>query len=353
MVRITIKTASMMILGVCVLAIASSIPATQSSMDVLANGDFETGTLDGWEVGGACTISNTIIHNGSYSAYISDYPPYYNNWIRQTPILSADSSYRLEGWVYPLKVGSLGNAQYPDSGISFWFCNKSSMLPAFYVNYLWCWGDSFNGSAPVPWVNFLLSFNMSQWNYLSRNVTQDLCSHFAGVDLSELVLYNMTIEYHFSNGSPGAFYLDDLKLLNEQWLPTEINDVHWFPTCPRPYVFSIDPRVNEPILIKANVTGTDIETVTLKFRRQGTQWFNVSMLFNATENLWVQTMLGQSDNCTIEFFIDIMSTYVGRVTSGTYQFYVKPLPLGDINGDGKVRVEDVLRVALNFGTTYP
>lgn len=188
--------------------------------NLLLNGDFETGTLTGWDVVGACSISNTIVHGGSYSAYISDNNPY-ENWIEQKLNLPANDNYYFEAWVYPLKVGSLGETQYPRSDIFFHYYNKSSMLPAFRVHYVWSWNDyilsdSTHGNGSDTLV-FTLGFNRSEWNLISRNLTEDIRSHFAGIDLSQFVLYDMYAQYHFSNASPGAFYVDDLKISRAQF----------------------------------------------------------------------------------------------------------------------------------------
>jgi hypothetical protein len=43
--------------------------------------------------------------------------------------------------------------------------------------------------------------------------------------------------------------------------------------------------MNEPVLVEANVTSTDVADVVLKFRRRGEEWFNVSMVFNAAIGL--------------------------------------------------------------------
>jgi parallel beta-helix repeat protein len=188
---------------------ARSSPATGYT-DVLTNGDFETGDFSGWSVGGVCSVSGTVVHNGSYSAYVSDET--YDNWIAQNIAEPADRDCDLEAWVYPLKVGNLGDAYSASSYIRLWFYNASSMSPAFDVLYLWCWNNDIlmNGNWSNG-VHFLLPFTASAWNLLSRNVTQDVCLYFVGINLSKYVLYSITAVYHYSNGDPGAFYLDDLN----------------------------------------------------------------------------------------------------------------------------------------------
>ena len=129
--------------------------------------------------------------------------------------------------------------------------------------------------------------------------------------------------------------------------------VQWLPTCPPPYVASATPRINEPVLVKANVTGAILENAILRFRIQNEQWFNVSMVFNETDNLWTQTIPAQSQNCTIEFFIKLFDHFGFSLQSSTYTFYVKPLPIGDLNGDGVVNMRDIGITCNNFGKTAP
>jgi hypothetical protein len=185
------------------------------ALNLLVNGDFETGTLTGWNVSGVCSASNAFVHSGMYSAYISDNRDS-DNQIVQEVDLPADVDYHLEGWIYPLKVGNLGSAYSASAQIWLEFYNRSSMSHAFNVIYVWCWnnehlvnGLNTNSSREVI---FLLPFTASAWNLLSRNVTQDIHSYFAGINLSDYVLFSVRTRYHYSNGDPGAFYVDDLRI---------------------------------------------------------------------------------------------------------------------------------------------
>jgi len=123
-----------------------------------------------------------------------------------------------------------------------------------------------------------------------------------------------------------------------------------FPTCPPPYVPLNQTRTNEPVVVKANVTalGREIVEVVLKFRKQGGQWFNTTMSYNETENLWVQIIPGQNENCTVEFFMDIYDQWGYLVRSDNYSFTVKLLPKGDVNGDGVTNMKDIALCIVHF-----
>jgi hypothetical protein len=132
-----------------------------------------------------------------------------------------------------------------------------------------------------------------------------------------------------------------------------IVSVEYFQTCPSPYVNSTELRINEPLLVRANVTDSDVESVILMFRRLNEQWFNVSMVFNQTENLWSQVILGQRESCTMELFVEAFDSYGNGVAGSTYSVAVQPLLAGDLNGDGWVDMKDIRLVAKNFGLSGP
>ena len=214
---------------VSVLVLAPSVCA--GSENLIVNGNFETGTLNGWNVLGTCSTSNTTVHSGSYSAYVSDVNS--DSWISQELNLPADNDYHFEGWIYPLKVGNLGPVDYPVSWLYFWYYNISTMLPAFHVDYIWCWNDWVQNPLnenTSSCLGFLLSFNQSEWNLLSINLTENVRSYFAGIDLSQFILHNVTAQYHYSNASPGAFYIDDLSLSTIQETTSEESSIwaQWY-----------------------------------------------------------------------------------------------------------------------------
>lgn len=184
----------------------------------LINGDFETGTFASWKRrpnpdGSDTFISSTVVHNGSYSAGVDDWRHSYN-WICQDIYprarLPVESGVVFEGWVYPLRVGELV-AEFPFSGIRIWFYNESSKLPEFYILYSWCLSSTapFNGSHACY---YLAGWNASEWNFISRNVTADVHARFGEIDYSNIVLYSVDAIWHLAGTSPGAFYIDDLKI---------------------------------------------------------------------------------------------------------------------------------------------
>jgi hypothetical protein len=56
------------------------------------------------------------------------------------------------------------------------------------------------------------SFSAYTWNLLSRNLNHDILSYFKGTDMSQFVLHDILLYYHYSNADPGPFYADDISL---------------------------------------------------------------------------------------------------------------------------------------------
>ena len=161
----------------------------------------------------------------------------------------------------------------------------------------------------------------------------------------------------FENLSTDTFLLD-VTLQDINFNPTEGSYSYrytptiqgfWYPTCPYPYVPSNQTRINEAVIVKANLSGFAVGDVVFRFRRQDQDWFNTTMLYNTTDELWTQTIPAQNQNCTMEFLLDVRDTEGLIITSSTYSFYVKPLPTGDINGDGTTNMRDIQICILNFG----
>lgn len=183
--------------------------------NLLLNGDFETGSLLGWNTEGAVEVTSQVVHSGQYAAYVSDQELV--SRLMQNISLPADAPVRFEAWIYPLRVGSMGPLDKPYSSIWLQYCFKNSGLNAFAISYTWCWntlnsskgGDTFNTTTTLC---FRLDFQSAAWNNLSRNVTSEVQQYFTSYNLSDIVLQQVICDYHYSNGSPGPFYVDDLSL---------------------------------------------------------------------------------------------------------------------------------------------
>jgi len=231
--------------------------------NALVNGDFETGTLDGWNISGACTISNSTVHNGSHSAYISSdvFDSSISQVVYERARLFVNSSIELSSWIYPLAVGSLGEAQYPASGLELHFYNESSMQLAFKIQYTWCSNTYLGNLTEINGVLYafyrFFSWNVSEWNLLRRNVSDDFHAVFGEND-SNIVLHDIYLYYHYSNGDPGAFFVDDLEIHSQSG--------------PRTWIVDDDGPADFSTIQEAINAASDGDTV---FVRNGTYYENV------------------------------------------------------------------------------
>ncbi|MGD0029334.1 MAG: hypothetical protein ABSC91_10400 [Candidatus Bathyarchaeia archaeon] len=136
----------------------------------------------------------------------------------------------------------------------------------------------------------------------------------------------------------------------------QIVSVEWHPTCPYPYVPSTVPRLQEPVMILANISNVDTaggSFVGLYYRVDGGEWWNTTMTYNATSSLWFVTIPGQNGNTTIAFFITARNSFGEEATSTTLSYSVNAQLIGDINGDGKVDGRDIVIPAKHFGEYTP
>lgn len=327
------------------------------SGNLLVNGDFETGTLNGWDVGGVCNISTSTVHTGSYSVYVSNST--YDNWIHQALNLPAYQDYHLEGWGYPLRVGSLGPIASPHSSLELDYYERSTMTLYLQESYSWCWNElAYNGTTPscLYVVDFRLNLNASSWDSFSMSVTQDVRTYFSFLNFSALVLHDIRWVYHYSDEDPGAFYLDDLALSIP--IPPQVAFVSVTPTAPYPFVPSSNVRQGEPFIVTANATdaGSGINSFMVSYSNNVTfqdEWSNTTMVYNATTGLWSALLPGQPGGSAVTLFFTMWDNAGNQATSPIVLFFVQLLPPGDLNGNGVVDLPDLVILATHYGQHSP
>jgi hypothetical protein len=179
--------------------------------NALVNGDFETGTFEGWTVISDCYIGSSIVHAGSYSACVSDQS--WDSGITQVVYgserLTVGDGIVLDGWIYPTKTGYLGDYPYPYSLIFVRFYDESTQQQAFMIAYEWS-ATSLHKS--YPWIKFV-NMEANTWNHMVLDVAADVRSTFQNVtDFGNISLYSIEILYHWSIVDPGSFFADDLQV---------------------------------------------------------------------------------------------------------------------------------------------
>lgn len=207
------------------------------------------------------------------------------------------------------------------------------------------------------------------WQWLSNNFT-----------ISVGIYVQVSMEFHLYSssllmGGTQTYYMDyffirkwcDPEPSHGTWsaeqtssdnTPPEIFLVAWIPTAPYPYVKNYSlPRQWEPIDVMANVSdeagGSGLAFVGLCYRVNSSEWWNVTMTFNETSGFWTTTIPGQLGGSHVEFYVVTLDKAGNANTGGVDSYYARTLPIGDINGDGKVGPADFAQLSAHYGQQYP
>jgi hypothetical protein len=159
------------------------------------------------------------------------------------------------------------------------------------------------------------------------------------------------------NGYPIPYVHFNCTIVIGDTTPPTIKGVEWKGLAPYPYAPSDLIRVNEPILVTANITDPANETgvagAQLSYRVDGSEWWNTSMGYNATSGLWATVIPRQAGSTAVEFFMRASDNAGNTATSSVYAFNVEALITGDQNGDGKVDIFDVVLCTGHYGQHNP
>jgi hypothetical protein len=242
---------------------------------------------------------------------------------------------------------------------------------SFFQDSAWnLYGTSFSGvfvsdgSGSYAQANDLIYPNSSgHWDQMSfPNGTGSIARiSFRAIEQSKLsqIECNLTLDNcHLDNKDDNFIPMNESKNVNCHYtmLPRVRFLTVWKPTSPIPYVPSNITRADEPTRITANFSEPVDDynvSMLLSYRVDIGEWWNTSMEYNSSTNLWTTQIPGQrNDSRVVEFFVTAYFD-VGSLRSQAYSYSVKPLLGSDINGDGKVDAKDVTYVCRDYGKKGP
>jgi hypothetical protein len=204
----------------------------------------------------------------------------------------------------------------------------------------------------------LIEWARGNTSYTIRGSLYGQIQNLMVTDSPIIPLYQAFV-YAVSKKDVTGIYLDSSQEFRYQLITPsslqigpQIQNISLTPTCPYPFVPSNSTRANEPVLVTANVTdalgASNISAVLLYYRANAEDWWNTTMTYNTTSGLWARMIPGQLGNSTIELFISAGDVGGNWATSSVTNFTVKPLPLGDVNGDGVTNMRDIAFLILHF-----
>ena len=190
-------------------------------LNMISNAGFETGSFSPWVNQGGTSynqIQSSRVYSGTYALYMEShltsapYEPVYQILATQPSLAEAHS---FSAAVYPTKVGNTAGQAGVDQ-ISLSIKNTATEAMS-YIYYEWSgytYPGGFVGVNVTSKVLYLL-FDLvpNQWNLIERDLLSDYTAFFgAPEDASELVILEISLLSHVSNGDPGDFWIDDIGI---------------------------------------------------------------------------------------------------------------------------------------------
>ena len=185
--------------------------------------DFEENTLIGWvtpvgDNGGTGVWHSPEFATGSaHSGHLGLYFPGTSNpdpakhTITLLMCMPLDHELTLSVWVNPDEVGVCGG-HWCSSSVSIAFINAGGTFNLFF---LWQHAPDLASTSTNAYIKMdqaPYSWPSNHWNPLRVNLRDELTKAFGITDFRRVVLSNITLENHYSNGAAAGFSLDDFAL---------------------------------------------------------------------------------------------------------------------------------------------
>ncbi len=197
-------------------------------VNIIENAGFETGSFSPWINQGNTTyneIQSSTVYSGQYALYMDSHTsshPYEPVYQEIDTTITLAEAHLFSAAVYPTLVGNTaGQAGVDRFSISI---RNTTSNTSKSVGYLWSGYTYPGGDLDVNVTNVLyLLFDLvpNQWNLIERNLLSDYAAFYGSpADASELVVARIAVLSHISNGDPGDFWVDDIKISTPEEEPT-------------------------------------------------------------------------------------------------------------------------------------
>ena len=196
------------------------VEVLSEEVNIISNAGFESGGFSPWVNQGGTTyneIQSSRVYSGTYALYMNShlssapYEPVYQEIDTEIPLFETQT---FSFAVYPTKVGNTAG----EAGVDQIWIGVYNRASDTHKNVFYEWsGYTYPGGAlgvNVTKVLYLL-FDLipNVWNFVERNLYDDYCAFYgAPENNNDLVVNRITLLSHNSNGDPGDFWIDDLRI---------------------------------------------------------------------------------------------------------------------------------------------
>jgi hypothetical protein len=191
------------------------------SADLLFKDDFESGTLERWDLStedsSVPRITSDVVHSGQYALF---YPRdgadgSGKDYISCKVSVPVTEYTTLSAWVYPTDTSPHSDWKYAGSAIAFQLKDgkdKTSWIFLEWAGYGWLNGSIDGSNIFYGYYGWL----EHRWNKLNENILQlALPLETIGMDVTTLTITEIQLWSHHSHGTPGEYYIDDIVLTEE------------------------------------------------------------------------------------------------------------------------------------------
>ncbi|MFW9788139.1 MAG: hypothetical protein ACFFE2_13240 [Candidatus Thorarchaeota archaeon] len=193
---------------------------TAAETNIISNAGFETGEFSPWVNEGGTSYNEIVsdrVYAGSHALYMDSHVssvPYEPVDQLISTTVGIDQSRYFSAAVYPTKVGNTAGRAGVDQFTVFitdTVAETTKLILYLWSGYTYPGGDLNVNVTTVMYLLFDLVPN--QWNLVERDLLNDYIAFYGTpADASDLVVTQISVLSHISNGDPGDCWIDDVKI---------------------------------------------------------------------------------------------------------------------------------------------